>query len=116
MAAPRPAARAPHAFFELFAGAPDPALARLCFLGVLDPADELVACQRGDVVPRLQRPRAGDQRAAQVRGEIVDDAARDRLAGHSPMVARKLDYDAPMAPASARGEHRPSTLIQTQPS
>src|SRR5689334_8386446 len=47
--AARPAAGSAHAFLELFAGATDAALAGRLLLGVLDPADELVARQRRDV-------------------------------------------------------------------
>jgi hypothetical protein len=41
--APRPAARPSLAFLKLLLGPPDAALAGLLLLGLLDPADELVA-------------------------------------------------------------------------
>src|SRR3712207_2232857 len=49
-----PAAGPAHAVLELLARPLDAALAGLLLLGVLDPADELVARQRRDVVPGVE--------------------------------------------------------------
>src|ERR1700759_1449195 len=84
--APRPAAGPAHAFLELFARAPDAALARGLLLGLLDPADELVAGERRDVLPGVERCRVGDQRLAQVRGQLVHDAAGQSWSAHAPIV------------------------------
>ena len=53
--APRPAARPTLAFLEFLPGAANTAFSGLLLLGILDPADELVAGQRRDV---LQASRA----------------------------------------------------------
>ena len=55
MLAPWPAAGTAKALLELLAGPPDTALARGLLLGILDPADELVARQGGDVLPGIER-------------------------------------------------------------
>jgi len=66
MTAPGPAARAPHAVLELFLSPAYPPLSRRGLLRVLDPADELVASERCDVVPSLESDRVGEERGAQV--------------------------------------------------
>jgi len=70
-----PAAGAAHAFFELFLGATDAAVSRGLLLGVFDPADELVAGERGDVLPRRERGRILEQRGAQIAWKRVHYAA-----------------------------------------
>ena len=70
-----PAAGAAHAFVQLFAGAADAAFAGGLLFGVLDPADELVAGQGGDVLPGLFGFGVGGQLGLKVRGELVDRAA-----------------------------------------
>ncbi len=60
--ATRPAAGSALTFVEFLDRAPDTAYAGLVLLGVLDPADELVASQRRDVRPRLDPGRVVDQR------------------------------------------------------
>ena len=52
--APRPATRSALAFLEFFLGATDASFPGLLLLGVLDPADELVAAQRRAVFPEFQ--------------------------------------------------------------
>ena len=64
--APRPAAGPALAFLQLLLGAADAALPGRLLLGVLDPADELVAGQRRDVPPGIECRGVGDQRLAQV--------------------------------------------------
>ena len=63
------------ALFQLLPGATDAALAGGLLLGVLDPADELVARQRCDVVPGFERRAARHERVPQVRGKRMNDAA-----------------------------------------
>jgi hypothetical protein len=82
VAAPRPAARPTLALLQLLLGSTDAAFSSHLLLCILDPADELIASQRSDVHPGIQRPRVGDQRVAQVCREFVDDPTRDSLAGH----------------------------------
>ena len=57
MLAPGPAARPAHALLELLLRPADAPFTGLLLLGVLDPADELVARQRRDVLPRSQSAR-----------------------------------------------------------
>lgn len=66
VAAAWPAAGSAHAFLQLFARAADAAFSSLLLFGVLDPADELVACQGGDVLPGFERGAAGQEAFAQV--------------------------------------------------
>ena len=66
--APRPAAGSALAFFQLFLGPANAALSGRFLLGILDPADELVARQGCDVLPSIECRRVGDQRLAQVWG------------------------------------------------
>src|SRR5258708_29168669 len=65
-----PAARPPLAFLQLLLGPAHAAFSRHLLLGVLHPADELVASQRRDVLPSIKRRRVGDQRDAQVCGSL----------------------------------------------
>src|ERR1700733_11775388 len=86
MLAARPAARPPLPFLQLFPRPPDTALARSLLLGILDPADELVAGQGRDVLPGVECRGVGDQRLAQVSGELVHHPAGESLGAHEPMV------------------------------
>src|SRR5579875_510928 len=56
--AARPTAGSALAFLKLFTGAGDASLARALLLGILHPADELVARKGGDVNPGGKRGRA----------------------------------------------------------
>lgn len=78
MAASGPAARPALAFFELLLGPSDPALSGRILLGVFDPADELVAGQRCDVVPGEERLGIGHEFGTEVGRKPVDHTA-----GHS---------------------------------
>src|SRR5437762_919591 len=69
--APRPAAGPTLAFFELLLRPPNAALPGHLLLGVLDPADELVASQRRDVLPRIECRGVRDERLAQVNRKLV---------------------------------------------
>ena len=69
--APRPAAGPALAFLQLLLGPPNAALSGGRLLGILDPADELVAGQGRDVLPGIECRGVGDQRLAQVRGQLV---------------------------------------------
>ena len=59
------------AFPRLLPGPADAALSGHLLLGVLDPADELIAGQKRDVHPGIARRRAGDQRLALLCGSTV---------------------------------------------
>src|SRR5205814_666418 len=60
--APRPAAGPALAFLQLLLGPANAALSGHLLLGIRDPADELVAGQRRDVLPRIECRGVGDQR------------------------------------------------------
>ena len=81
-----PAAGPALAFFQLLPGAANAALAGLLLLGVLDPADELVAGEGRDVLPGIEDRGVGDQRLPQVGGQLVDDATGDLRAAHGTSV------------------------------
>src|ERR1700738_1496264 len=81
--APRPAAWPSLAFLQFLLGPANAALASHLLLGILDPADELVARQGRDVFPGIERGPVGDQRLAQVGGQLVHHAARHSLAAHA---------------------------------
>jgi hypothetical protein len=66
MGAPRPAAGPTLAFFQLLLGPANTAFSGLLLLGILNPADELVASQRRDVLPCVESRGVGDQRLAEV--------------------------------------------------
>src|ERR1700730_14138241 len=82
MFAPRPAARSALAFFELLLGSADAPLSGRLLLGVINPADELVARQGGDVLPGSECRGVGDQRLAQVCGQLVYHPAGYSRAAH----------------------------------
>jgi hypothetical protein len=60
--APWPAARSTLAFLQLLLGPTNAACSGRLLLGILDPADELVAGQRCDVLPGIESRGVGDQR------------------------------------------------------
>src|ERR1700730_3510218 len=85
--APRPAAGPALAFLQLLLGPPNAAPSGRLLLGILDPADELVAGQGRNVLPGIECRGVGDQRLEQVRGEFMHDPAGHRLAAHISIVA-----------------------------
>src|SRR5438094_1209084 len=89
--APGPAAGPALAFLQLLLGPPNAALSRGLLLGILDPADELVAGQGRDVLPRVECRGVGDQRLPQVRGQFVNHPARHSLTAHRPMVVSRAN-------------------------
>ena len=78
-----PAARATLAFFQLLLRPANAACSGHLLLGVVDPANELVARQRRDVVPGLECRRIRDERLAQVCGEDMHHPAAHSLRTHS---------------------------------
>jgi hypothetical protein len=82
MRAPRPAAGPALAFLQLFLGPANAAFSGRLLLGILDPADELVAGQRRDVLPGIERGGVGDQRVTQVCWKLVDHPTGHSLAAH----------------------------------
>src|SRR3954453_2453350 len=82
MAAARPAARPAHTLLELLLRAANAALARLGLLRILDPTDELVARERRDVGPGVERRRVAAERLAQILGKLVHHAVGHSSAAH----------------------------------
>src|SRR5581483_5968949 len=80
MLAPRPTAGPALAFLQLFSSTANTALSGCVLFGVLDPADELVTCQRGDVFPRGEHLGVGDQCLTQVLRQLVHHSAGYSLA------------------------------------
>jgi len=95
MPAPRPAAGPTLAFLQLLLGAANAAFSGHLLLGVLDPADELVAGQRRDVLPSIECRGVGHQRLAQVCGKPVHYPARHTLAAHAATVASRCEPGSP---------------------
>lgn len=84
--APRPAAGPALSFLQLLPRAPNAALTGSHLLGILDPADELIAGQRRDVLPGIKRRGIGDQRHTKIGGQFVHNPAGNSLTAHRPMV------------------------------
>ncbi len=89
-AAPRPTARPAKAILQLLLSPANTAFSGHLLLGILDPADELVAGERRDVLPGMECRGVADQRTAQIPWKLVDHAARHALAAHpaNPMPTR----------------------------
>jgi hypothetical protein len=85
--APRPAAGPTLAFLKLLLGSANAAFSGHLLLGILDPADELVAGQRRDAHPGSERCRVGDQRFAQVFRKFVHHPTGHWLAAHTTKLA-----------------------------
>src|ERR1039457_5790313 len=84
--APWPAAGPTLAFLQFLLGPANAAFSGHLLLGILYPANELVAGQRRDVLPSIECRGVGDQCLAQVRGKSVHhstghsmDALSDRI-------------------------------------
>jgi hypothetical protein len=87
--APRPTAGSTLTFFQLFLRPPDAALPGHLLLGILDPTNELVSRQGRDVLPGSERGVVGDQRLAQVCGQLVHRAAGHSLVAHGASVVAR---------------------------
>jgi len=88
--AARPAAGPALAFFQLLLGPANAARSGHLLLGILDPADELVARQGRDVLPGSECRGVGDQRVAQVCGQLVHHPTGHWFAAHSARVTAYL--------------------------
>ena len=100
--APWPAAGSTLAVLQLLLGPANAACSRCCLLGVLDPADELVAGQRCDVLPGIECRGVGDQRLPEVCWKLVHHPTGHSRGGHSGTVAvgREPVLEAPLAVGS----------------
>jgi len=88
MFAPGPTARPALALFKFFLRSADASLSGLVLFGVLHPTDELVARQRRDVLPGVERSNVGRESSTQVGGKLVNYSAGHPLAPHEATVAR----------------------------
>jgi hypothetical protein len=95
--ASRPAAGSTLAFLKLLVGSANAAFSGHLLLGILDPADELVAGQRRDVLPGSERRRVGDKRLAQVLRKFVHHPTGHSLAAHKTTLAGILTARRPDA-------------------
>jgi hypothetical protein len=111
VAAPRPAARPTLAFLKLLLSSANAAFSGHLLLGILDPADELVAGQRRHVLPGMERRRVRDQSFAQVFRKLVHHATGHSLTHKTTVAAileareasrslRHVDRWTPTAPSS----------------
>ncbi len=94
VAATRPAAGPSLALFELLLSTTDATLSSRLLLGVLYPADELVARQRGDVRPEIEGSAVRGERLTQVGRQLMDDPAGHPLATHVTTVTTDTSPEA----------------------
>jgi hypothetical protein len=87
--APRPAAGPTLAFLQLFLSPPNAALSGRLLLGVLDPADKLIACQGRDVLPGSECRGVGDQRLTQVCRQLMYHPTGHPLTAHRPILVSR---------------------------
>ena len=87
MTASRPAAGATLAFLELLQSPENAAFSSLWLFGILDPADELVAGQRRNVLPGSERRAVRQQLCAHVIRKLMDHTTRHLLAVHKTTLA-----------------------------
>jgi len=85
--APWPAAGPTLAFLELLLRSANAAFPGHLLLGIFDPADELVAGQRRDVLPGIECCGVCDQRLAQVRWKLVHHPTGNARTAHRATVA-----------------------------
>src|SRR5262245_57172863 len=71
----RPTTGSPLSVFEAGTAPFDPVSSCFCFFGRLDPADPLIARERRNVLPRLQRFCVGGECLFQVGRQIMDHTA-----------------------------------------
>src|SRR5437763_9544716 len=86
--APWPAAGPTLALLQLFLGPANAAFSGHFLLGILDPADELVAGERRDVLPGIECRGVGGQRLAQVSWKLVHHPTGHSRAAHRATVVK----------------------------
>src|SRR5437762_189458 len=89
--APWPAAGPTLAFLQLLLGPANAAFSGHFLLGILNPADELVASQRRDVLPGIECRAVGGQRRAQVSWKFVHHPTGHPRAAHRATVVKRLN-------------------------
>ena len=78
-----PTARAAHAFAHFIKANSYASASGFILFGGCNPTDPFIARQRRNVLPRLQRFYVGGQCLFQVRGQVMDHAARDLFCAQS---------------------------------
>jgi hypothetical protein len=68
--------------FQFLLGSTNPPLARYVLFGIINPADELIASERSDVIPRIECWSVGHERTAQIWREFMHYATRYSLSAH----------------------------------
>ena len=96
--ASRPAAGPALAFLELFPSSANAAFSGCRLPGILDPADELIARQRRDVLPGHERRDVGDQLLAQVCGQLVHHPTGHALNTHGATVVAGARFTIALRP------------------
>jgi len=91
--APWPAARPTLAFLQLLLGPANAPSSGHFLLRILDPADELVAGQRRDVLPGIECRGVSHQRLAQVGWKLVHHPTGHLRAGHRATVQRVISAE-----------------------
>ncbi len=113
--APRPTARPTLAFLQLLLGPANAAFSGHILLCILDPADELVASQRGDVLPRIERRGIADQSLAQVSRKLVHHSTGHTRAGHRSTVQRPDSLPTPNLARTGRLHQGPGRCAECPP-
>jgi len=102
VSAPWPAAGATLTLLQLLLGSANASLSSQLLFRFLNPTDELIAGQRSDVVPSIERSGVRDQGVAQVRRKLVDHPTRHPLATHEATVAGQRGRDRDREPSGSR--------------
>ena len=79
-----PTTRSALTLFEFFLRPANTSLASDILLCIVNPADEFVASERRDVLPRIERGSVNQQRTSQIGRKFVDDSAWNSLRAHGP--------------------------------
>jgi hypothetical protein len=83
MFAPGPTAWPTHAILEFFPSPANAPLSGLLLLGIINPTDELIAGQRCDVLPGVERRGIGQKRLPQVNREFMHHPAGYSRCAHA---------------------------------
>jgi hypothetical protein len=110
--ASRPAARSTLTFLQLLLGPSNSAFSGHRLLRILDPADELIAGQRSDVLPSIECRGVGDQCLAQVCGKFVHRPTGHSVAAHSKQGSGP---DRALSPSHRPGPHHRHFFVTSRP-
>ena len=116
MFAPRPATGPTLALRQFLSSSTNATFPGRLLFGIFNPADELVARQWCDVLPRIEDRGVGDQSPAQVSGKLVYCPAGHPRTTHEPTVALQNQTDGRRTPSGLRTAlvHRASRIRGTE--